>query len=227
MQNKYLIEKQEIVDVFRIGKYIIIKFANEKYLLIHLIMTGQFFYQPKEGIKHAKFCFLINEKEKLFLSDIRKFLKIFILEDLNNYKGFDLGVDIFSKKFTLENFSSSIAKSKKNIYLRLLDQKIISGLGNIYVNESLFEAKIYPLSKNLTKKQIETLFKAIKKITQKALENFGTTFSNYILPNGKKGKYQNFLKVYKKDFVNGQQKVKRIKINGRSVFFCPEIQKEN
>ena len=115
-----------------------------------------------------------------------------------------------------------------------MDNAIVVGVGNIYINESLFESKISPLREagSLSLKELETLIGNIKKILQKAIKLGGSTLRDYVKSNGDVGGFQFDFKVYGRDKQNcllcnpvSSGKIKRIKQNGRSSFYCPSCQK--
>ncbi len=111
-----------------------------------------------------------------------------------------------------------------------MDKKIIAGIGNIYSDEILFEARISPLRgiPSLKEKEIKILYQAMKKILNKAIKAKGTSVSDYFRPSGEKGNFAGFLKVYRREgelcFRCGA-KIKRLKFSGRSTHFCPKCQK--
>jgi len=109
----------------------------------------------------------------------------------------------------------------------LLDQRIVAGLGNIYVCEILFRAKIHPDSqgKNLGNSELDKIVKQTNIVIAEAIENNGTTISDYRRIDDKTGNFQNFLKVYQKDFCECGEKISRKKHSGRSTFYCEKCQK--
>ena len=242
------IKGNKFTDIDRVGKLLIFKLKSSKYLLIHLKMTGQLVYQGKGDIivgghqdigsnsqtlnfKYARVIFIFIDNSKLFFNDLRKFgyLKIVDDEELELIKG-KFGIEPLTKNFTLNNLINLLKGKKTNIKAVLLNQENIAGIGNIYVDEILFASGIKPERKTneLTKKEIDIIFKNIKKIIKKAIKWRGTTFSNYVDGSGKKGNYTKFLKVYGRKDKNCQvcnNKIKKIKLNGRGTHFCKTCQK--
>lgn len=167
-------------------------------------------------------------------SDVRKFAKI-VLDDTEKIKELPeikkLGVDALDRKFTLEKFEEILEKNKnKPIGIILMEQEKISGIGNIYRSEILFEAGILPgrLIKNIKGLEIKKLYAAIQKILKKAIKLRGTSDSDYRDTAGAPGSFQEALKVYRK----GKEKCQKCatiiirgKMGQRSVFFCPVCQK--
>ena len=177
---------------------------------------------------------------RLFFNDMRQFgmLKVVNQEELKKIKS-KYGIEPGRPNFTFANFQKTLGLDKNNkkprkanIKATLLNQSIISGLGNIYVDEALFSAKIHPQRtvNTLTTGEQKVLFNAIKRIIKLAIKNNGTTFSDFIDSKGKKGNFSQKLKVY------GRQKlrctranclgtIQKIKVAGRGTHFCPECQR--
>lgn len=186
---------------------------------------------PYNRFLHLIF-FLDNEK-MLALSDARKFAKVELwkTKDLLDSKEFkNLGPEPLDKNFTFQKFKDILRNRKGKIKQILMDQNIIAGIGNIYSSEVLWQAKIHP-EKNVAKlsdSELKLLYHAIKKVLRLAVKLGGESFSDYRKVDGSKGNFDIERKVYKRE---GQKcsrcksEIKRIKINGRSAFFCPHCQK--
>ena len=223
---------EKIIGVERIGKNIVINLNSGMTILVHLKMTGQLVSsESPEKTKHLHHCFILN-KGSLCFYDIRKFgtLSLIGTSELGG-KFSKLGIDPLSKGFNLRRMEEILKKnSSKNIKVLLMDQALISGIGNIYASEILFDAKISPLRKaaGLTKKETGQLLESTKEILKKAILMRGTSVSDYRDASGKKGSFQNALKVYKK---NGQECaacgtiIEKSVIGQRSTFYCPKCQK--
>ena len=180
---------------------------------------------------------------KLFFNDLRQFgaLKVVNQEELKEIKN-KYGIEPGRPNFTFANFKKALRNRKTTIKALLLNQSIISGLGNIYVDESLFASKIHPqrIANTLTANEQKRLFNAIKRIIKLAIENNGTTFSDFVDSKGKKGNFKQKLKVYgrhgKKCLRCQRQnnntealprccEIKKIKVAGRGTHLCPRCQK--
>ena len=172
----------------------------------------------------------------LEFSDLRKFGKIVLveareLEDLPEIKR--LGVDAVNQEFTLKEFKELLGKKLLSpIGVVLMNQDLISGIGNIYRSEILFDAKINPKRKvnDLKEREIKRIFLSIGKILKKALKLRGTSDSDYRDTSGAPGSYQKVRKVYRKEgeacpTSNCKGKIKREKLAQRSVFYCSSCQK--
>ncbi|MFH1289273.1 MAG: zinc finger domain-containing protein, partial [Patescibacteria group bacterium] len=173
------------------------------------------------------------EKGKLFFNDLRKFGWIKIMTEKEICLVIkQLGVEPLSKDFSREKFFNILQSSRRAVKVLLMDQAKISGIGNIYANEALFEAKTDPKrpARELSKKEAELLREAIIKVLEKGIKYGGSSGKDelYIKPDGTKGEFQNYFKVYQRQgepCKNCAGKVKRINLGGRGTFFCPNCQK--
>ena len=223
------------IDIKRRGKWLI--FETEKYyLLSHLRMEGKYFIKDKQEIKdkheHAIFTFI--DDTTLRYADTRKFgrMNLILKTEIDNTECIKKqGLEPGDKKLTADYLLKKFAKKQLPIKTVLLDQTIISGLGNIYANEVLFAAGINPLTKacNLTKEDCERIVKRAAEIIEAAIKMGGTTIRSYTSSLGVTGKFQQNLKVHKREkekcLVCGTA-IENIKVGGRSTYFCPNCQKE-
>jgi formamidopyrimidine-DNA glycosylase len=239
----YKLDGKIIDRIERFGKYIIIKFDNTA-LLIHLAMTGQLILDKGDIIvpKHCHWLIQLDDGWQLRFIDTRRFGKVWHkpYEELIQYVQTKLGPEIWD--INDESFLLRTKQPKyKNRILKdlLLEQKYIAGVGNIYASEICHEAFLNPnkLISELTDSNIKNLYYCTKRVLDKAIKNKGTTFSDYRLPNNKKGNNQNFLKVYKQLYCNrcfntdrSREKLSdypltKEKIKGRMTYYCSYCQK--
>uniref|UniRef100_A0A7V4JPY7 Formamidopyrimidine-DNA glycosylase n=1 Tax=Thermodesulfobacterium geofontis TaxID=1295609 RepID=A0A7V4JPY7_9BACT len=236
IKNLNTIVNTKLLSIKRKGKYLIFFFEKET-LLFHLGLTGSFNLfsnKDKEEItEKEKKHFILNfqfETHELVYSDIRKFGKIrkARIEEISTLKELkNLGKDALEIDF--EEFKTIFLKRNRNIKNLLMDQKVISGLGNIYVNELLFRAQISPFknSKDLKEKEIKKLFFQMKKLLKEAISFRGSSIKNYVDAQGKKGEFQNRFLVYgKKNMVclKCGESLRYQKISQRGTFYCPNCQ---
>lgn len=182
---------------------------------------------------NTRLIFSFNDSSKLYFNDLRKFGWCKVLSDQNITQIFgDVGAEPFSKDFTVEYLLSKAKRiPNRNIKQFLMDQTIIAGIGNIYTDETLFDAKISPLRKlkDIKLSEWQTIRQSILKILKLGIKYGGTTDSDYVNADGKKGGMQNHLKVYHrtgKSCPNGcGGKIERISIGGRGTHFCFLCQK--
>lgn len=239
---------RKVKEVKRRGKLIDIDLGGDHNILVHLKMTGQLVYVAKTGKKMSgghpidnigslpnKFSHVIinfTDGSILYFNDIRKFgwvkYATNIERDIARQR---YGLEPFDKEYTLENFTAIIKRyPKKKIKQLLMDQEKISGLGNIYVDESLFASKILPTRSagSLELEEIKSLYKVIPKILKFAISKGGTTADNYVRTDGSKGEMVNFLKVYGRASEKCRRcsdVVSKIKLGGRGTHFCKSCQK--
>lgn len=225
---------QTIRDVTRRGKFIVI--ALDKYtLLIHLRMTGKLSFTDHTAAisSHERLVLGLNDGRFLHYEDQRKFGKWYLLND-PKIKFDQLGIEPLTQEFTLEYFKTSIGKSSQGIKAFLLNQHNLVGVGNIYADESLWEAKIHPARKanSLTLSEIKALFKAIPHVLKLGIANQGTTLgsksANYFSVNRKPGNYQTQLNVFRREGMpcpRCQTIMIKIVIAQRGTHICPYCQK--
>lgn len=222
---------RKILGIERRAKNILINLSGKSTLLIHLKLTGHLLY----GISKDRFVHLIlflSNGKQLALSDLRKFAKVAVLptekisEELKK-----LGPEPLEPFFNFRKFQEILKNKRGRIKQILMNQEVISGIGNIYSDEILWEAGIHPLAKveKINKEELEKIFKAIKKILKRAIKAKGDSISDYRRPSGEKGRYQEIQNAYQMTGQKCRKRdggiIKRIKIGGRSAHFCPLHQK--
>ena len=247
---KKTVKGLKILKVWRLGKNIIFDLSGGKKILIHQKMTGHLLvgiWYLVSGIWHSKekgllaervngyihVMFWLSNKSMLALSDLRKFAKVLVIDekDFKNLEDVkDIGPDPLGLDFTVDKFKNLIRKKRGVIKEVLMDQNVVSGIGNIYADDILFMAKIHPLKKveSLNDKESLAIFDATKKILKKAVKLRGTSTSDYRDTAGKKGGYGDVRLVYRREgerCPRGDGIIKRIKIGSRSAHFCPICQK--
>lgn len=219
-----------INGINRQGKYIIINVADF-YMIVHLRMTGQLIVSENEDFefRHLRVSFKLKSGQFLNFFDARKFGRIYFVKDPSEVLK-KVGIDALNPDFIPAVFKKMIRDKKAKVKSVLLDQKFISGLGNIYTDESLFLAGIHPESHvcSLSDAKLNTLHRSIIQILNTAIDNMGTTLSDYRTTGGGFGDNQHYLKVYgRKDescFICGS-KIQKITVSSRGTHFCPVCQK--
>ncbi|WP_338971584.1 DNA-formamidopyrimidine glycosylase [Spiroplasma endosymbiont of Panorpa germanica] len=223
-----------IDSIERIAKHIVFH-LDDKVLISHLRMEGKWFYEPRDSqtnIKHQEAIFIIDDEMQLAYYDTRKFGTLHWQDekDFREQKPIlTVGPEPFSEIVSANYLAQKINKSRKHIKTILLDQTITSGIGNIYADEILFEAKINPLKcgNELDKDDFEQIIKASRFILNKAVELGGTTIDTYQSAHGIDGKFQNYLKAHTrvgKPCKDCQTTIIKIKVNGRGTYYCPACQ---
>ena len=225
---------ERIESITTRGKWIVI-FLTTKALICHLRMEGKFFFRdpsvPKEKHEHVIITFTDNTDMRF--NDVRKFGKMTCLpkEEVYNLKPLsDLGLEYYDKSLTPSYLLEALRKKKVPIKTALLDQSIITGIGNIYDDEILFASHINPLRRadSISLDEADAIIKNTKKILDKAVTMGGTTIKSFTSAEGVHGLFQNELAVHgKKDGIcpNCKEKLIVTKVGGRGTYFCPKCQK--
>ena len=247
--NKKDVIGKKIISVDRYGKVLTLRlyklYGLYKYLNIHFKLSGQILFS--NNVNNAIFKNIIpftggnkmpanttrviikfTDGSGFFFNDLRKFGWMKISDQPLKPKG----IDVLDKKFTTNLLTNLTKFTKRPIKPVLMDQDLITGIGNIYANDSLFLAKIHPqrLSNSLKAQEIKLLYKSIKETISTGLKDLGSSSADeaFILPDGSRGGHQKNFLVYQREgkpCLNCKTIIKRIKHNGRSSFFCPSCQK--
>jgi len=241
----------KFIKISRKSKYLLFFFNKNIVMLVHLGMTGKFFFVNQKKIKyktsfyydinddkdkkHNHIIFDLSNNQKLIYNDIRKFGFIKIIKRVNLDQNIHLkylGPEPLSNKFNIEYFKNFISGKNRTIKDILMDQKFISGLGNIYVNEILYYSGLKPAKnvKKLTHVEIKKIIKFSKKIISKAIMLGGSSIKDFSSSSGKKGSFQQHFNVYGKKGENCPKvkckgKIKKILIANRASFYCAKCQK--
>ncbi len=240
-----------VKKILRRSKFLLFIFEKNIVMLVHLGMTGKFFFINKKKIKYKtsfyynldeekdkkynRVIFTLSDRQKLIYNDVRKFGFIKIINKLELWKNFhlkNLGPEPLNRNFNLKYFKKYLLKKKRTIKDILMDQRFVSGLGNIYANEILFICKIKPTRKtySLKDKDIKNIILQTKKILKRAIYFGGSSLKDFSSSDGKKGKFQDYFNVYGKKGGNCSNKnckgiIIKIFIGNRATFFCNRCQK--
>jgi len=246
--NSYF-QNKKIIKVGRFSKYLIIYLPQDNYCLIHLGMSGtihvinnvkinkhtntSFYHSPFLPKKHNHVEFIFDNF-KVVYNDPRRFgFFLLIKNNLDLNKRFNhLGPEPFDQNFNLTYVYNFFKRKNKNIKNFLLDQKFVSGIGNIYASEILFLSKINPFKKVklLSKKECQKIIINSKKILLKAISKGGSSIRDFKDTSGLKGGFQNEFKVYHQEGkwcknLGCSDLIKKKIISNRATFFCDSCQK--
>jgi len=222
-----------VVNVGRRGKALLFILNSSDVLVFRLGMTGQMLWShhqfPLNEDKHTHVIIDFGKGERILFRDIRKFGEVFLAKEEDLEEKLNMGVEPLDRRFTtriLQQITSSPVKIKR----LLMDQKKIAGIGNIYSDEILFEAGIHPLkpASLIKDRELKMLHRAIVSILKEAIACKGDTIAQYRNAFGESGYYQNFHRVYQREGENCHRcntPIKRIKLSGRSCYFCSSCQK--
>ncbi|MDD2597870.1 MAG: bifunctional DNA-formamidopyrimidine glycosylase/DNA-(apurinic or apyrimidinic site) lyase [Kiritimatiellae bacterium] len=220
--------------VQRRGKYIIIHLCNENRIYIHLRMTGKLQMHPKEfqAGKHDHVVFTLNSGRQLVFNDTRKFGRITMSAEVPPNVA-ALGPEPLEREFTKAWLQAALSGKSRAIKPLLLDQSFIAGLGNIYVDEALWQARIHPErnSRTITHAEADGLHRAIRTVLKRGIKNSGTTLgngeSNFYSVAGHRGRNADQLKVFRRD---GEPcpacgtTIQRLVVGQRGTHICPQCQ---
>ncbi len=218
----------------RRAKLLIFELSDEKFLVIHLKLTGQLIYRAKDGPleKYTRLVFTFNDGSRLFFNDLRKFgyLKLVGKREIEKIKS-EYGVEPLTKEFNLVKFKGLLARRPRiKIKQLLMEQGLVAGLGNIYADEVCFEAGVRPQrpAGKLSETEAKKLWQAISRILEKAIAKRGTSADSYVDASGRPGEYETYLMVYGRTGEPCQKcktKIVRITLGGRGAHYCPKCQK--
>jgi formamidopyrimidine-DNA glycosylase len=230
------VEGRRLTHVARTGKAIAVELTAEngsapRFLLVRLGMTGQLTMVPHdapiEPHTHV-FMTLDDGREELRFRDARRFGKLRSLTPAELEKVFG-GMGPDAQRVTEAQFLAAMRGRKGALKSWLINQNLVAGLGNIYADEALFEARLHPLAQpgRVSADKAHQLYKAVRKVLDRAVRLGGTTFSDYLDIEGRPGAFLSKLKVYQH---TGEpcrrcgRSIRRIVVGGRSSHFCPQCQ---
>jgi formamidopyrimidine-DNA glycosylase len=238
-----------IEHIDRVGKLLIFSFTDQTdlFLLAHLKMTGQFFYQDDTGVsggghsmtehdvhdlphRHTRVAFHFTDHTTLYYNDMRLFGYTKLADSAtvaSTRAGF--GPEPIELNFDTVWFTSKVRKRKTSIKAALLDQSFIAGLGNIYVDEALFRAGVRPTrnAHSLTKKEAFSIATASGDVMRESIVVGGTTFQHFADTGGERGNFTDYLRIFGKQgtpCVTCGTIIKKIRVAGRGTHYCPTCQ---
>lgn len=232
-----ILKNVTILNLSRKGKFIIFHFDNKLVLISHLRMEGKYYFykeKPKQFKTHDLVIFEFSDGSTLIYNDTRHFGKMEIEKEedyLTKAPLANVGPDPFLiDDSNIKLIYEKLKKSKQCIKVTLLDQSIMSGLGNIYVDEVLFATKIHPKepSFNISFEQFKDILHESRRILTKAIKAHGSTIKSYHPSLNQSGSFQNELLVYGKENArcpNCHHRFNKIKVGGRGTTYCAHCQR--
>jgi formamidopyrimidine-DNA glycosylase len=224
---------QTIFNIGRRGKFLIF-YTDEFALVSHLRMEGKYaVHSQSEPVdKHTHVIFHFTDGTELRYKDVRKFGTMHLFKKGSEFEVsplMDLGPEPFSEDFTVEYLIGRLQNTTRKIKPALLDQTILVGLGNIYVDEALYRSKIHPetIANSLTNDQYHILHREIVNTLSEAVQKGGSTIRSYVNSQGEMGMFQLELFVYGRkgeDCKECGQALEKIVVGGRGTHFCPNCQ---
>ena len=240
-----------IKKIERKSKFLLFFLSKNFIMMVHLGMTGKFFFVDRKNTKlktsfyynidykkeqkYDRVEFILNKNQKLIYNDVRKFGFIKLLSNKkfkDNFHLKHLGPEPLKNTFNFTYFKNYIKGRSRVIKDILMDQKFVSGLGNIYANEILFLSKVKPSRKvkNLKEFELKKIINFTKEVLKNAIELGGSSIKDFSSSNGKKGSFQQHFNVYGKkgEFCSNKNcsvKIIKLTISSRATFYCPKCQK--
>ena len=223
---------RHIEGVARRGKFLVLKLSGGRTLLVHLRMTGRLLIKEASAPweTHTHLSLRLDDGRELRFVDVRKFGRLYLLAEPEEVLG-DLGPEPLEEAFGAEEFCSLFRNRRGMIKPLLLNQRFIAGLGNIYADEALFQARLHPRRKaeTLTLEELTNLYDAIKQVLRRGIKDGGTSLTDYVRPDGGAGRHQEQLLVFRRaeePCPRCGTAIERIVVGGRGTFICPRCQEE-
>jgi formamidopyrimidine-DNA glycosylase len=227
------LEGERVAAVERRGKYLIVRFESGRALLIHLRMTGSL--RHSDGVlaedAHRRAVVRLDDGSDVAYRDVRRFGTWLLLEpgELDPYLAAKLGEEPLDALFTAARLAERLAKRRAPIKAALLDQRTLAGMGNIYVDEALWRARVHPLrpAETLDRNELRRLHRGIRASLEHGIARQGSTLRDYRLPDGASGSMQREFKVYGRGGEPCDRcgtPIAKTRVAGRGTWFCPECQ---
>jgi formamidopyrimidine-DNA glycosylase len=221
---------QRITGLNRRGKYLFFNLSSGEILVMHMKMTGSLLIDPADN-RFTRAIFHLDDGAELHFSDSRKFGVIWLAGDERAVAD-KLGPEPLEDSFTPQVLAQRLRNRTAPIKPVLLDQSVIAGIGNMYADEALFDAKIHPLKPagSLLKDEINRLHRAIRRVLSSAISNKGASVRSYFRPDGNPGTAHFEFRVAHgtgKNCPNCGTPIKRIVVRNRGTYFCPRCQPES
>ena len=229
------LQGERVASVERRGKYLILRFETDRVLLIHLRMTGSLRHSSAglDDDPHRRALVRLDDGSDIAYRDVRRFGTWLLLEpgELDAYLAPRLGEEPLDAPFTAARLGQLLARRRAPVKAALLDQRTLAGMGNIYVDEALWRAKIHPLrpAESLEPNELRRLHRAVRTSLEHGLARQGSTLRDYKLPDGGSGSMQHEFKVYGRGGEPCDRcatPIAKIRVAGRGTWFCPTCQPE-
>lgn len=223
---------RRVEGVDRRAKYPLLRLGRERVLQFQLRMTGRMVVRPEppEEFRHVAAELDLEDGRTLYYDDQRRLggLKLFTVEGWRREDD-RLGPEPLAPSFTPDRLAAILEGSRQPVKNRLMDQRRLAGVGNIYASELLFRARIDPRrqSGRLASPEVERLHGALKQVLREAIRHCGTSLRDYVGASGEPGDFQRRIRVYGRDgrpCPSCGEPVRRLTQAGRSTFLCPACQ---
>jgi formamidopyrimidine-DNA glycosylase len=230
------LQGERVAEVGRRGKYLVVWFESGRVLLIHLRMTGSLLHAPGGSLEddpHRRAVVTLDDGSDVAYRDVRRFGTWLLLEpgEAGPYLQARVGDEPLDALFTAARLGERLAGRRTSLKAALLDQRTLAGMGNIYVDEALWRARLNPLraAAGLDRNELRRLHRAIRAALEHGLARQGSTLRDYRLPDGSGGSMQDEFRVYgRRDEPCDRcgTLIARTQVAGRTTWFCPTCQPE-
>jgi formamidopyrimidine-DNA glycosylase len=226
---------ERVAALERRGKYLVFRFESGRGLLVHLRMTGGFRLAAGNGLPddpYVRAVVTLDDGSDVAYRDVRRFGTWQLLEphEVEPFLGTRLGEEPLGRRFTARTLGERLAGRRAPIKAALLDQRTLAGMGNIYVDEALWRARIHPLrpARDLDHDDLKRLHRAVRRALEVGLARQGATISNYATPDGEPGAMQHEFKVYGRagePCPRCRTPIEKTRAGGRGTWYCPSCQR--
>jgi formamidopyrimidine-DNA glycosylase len=228
------LEGERVASVERRGKYLVVRFESGRVLLVHLRMTGSFRHVPA-GVPadgpHTRAVVRLDDGSDVTYRDVRRFGTWLLVEpsELDTYLAARLGEEPLARGFGPAALATRLANRRAPLKAALLDQRTLAGLGNIYVDEALWRARLHPLrpANSLDADEVRALHRGIRSALRMGIARQGATLRDYAQPDGTRGSMQHEFKVYGREGEPCDRcgtPIAKTRAGGRGTWYCPTCQ---
>jgi formamidopyrimidine-DNA glycosylase len=228
------LEGERVASVERRGKYLVVRFESGRSLLAHLRMTGSFRHVPA-GVPadgpHTRAVVRLDDGSDVTYRDVRRFGTWLLVEpsELDAYLAARLGDEPLARGFGPAALAARLANRRGPLKAALLDQRTLAGLGNIYVDEALWRARLHPLrpANSLDSDEVRALHRGIRAALRMGIARQGATLRDYSQPDGRRGSMQHEFKVYGREDEPCDRcgtPIAKTRAGGRGTWYCPTCQ---
>jgi formamidopyrimidine-DNA glycosylase len=229
------LEGERVAALERRGKYLVVRFESGRVLLIHLRMTGSLRHARRGQLgddPHRRAVVKLDDGSDVAYRDVRRFGTWHLLEpdEVDDYLGRRLGGEPLERSFTAKRLGARLAGRRAPLKAALLDQRTVAGLGNIYVDEALWRARLHPLREagTLDGDEVRRLAKGIRESLRAGLARQGASLRDYSTPDGSRGRAQDRFRVYGRagePCPRCGTPIDKIRVGGRGTWYCPNCQR--
>jgi formamidopyrimidine-DNA glycosylase len=229
------LEGERVAALERRGKYLVVRFESCRVLLIHLRMTGSLRHARRGELgedAYRRAVVNLDDGSDVAYRDVRRFGTWHLLEpdEVDEYLGRRLGGEPLERTFTVKRLGERLSARRAPLKAALLDQRTVAGLGNIYVDEALWRARLHPLREagTLDDDELRRLAKGIRESLRAGLARQGASLRDYATPDGSRGRAQERFRVYGRagdPCARCGTPIDKIRVGGRGTWYCPSCQR--